>query len=124
MDHASLGRIERMNYYLGGAVVALTAVLGTGPQVLGAVIGVVLCAVNFSAVRRLVQSMMGAARGEPRSRASAILLAPKLLILMGAAAAAIVFLPISPIMLAVGFSVFLVSIGVETVRYVLGSPAA
>lgn len=124
MDHASLGRIERMNYYLGGAVVAVTAVFGTGPQVLGAVIGVVLCAVNFSAVRRLVQSMMGAARGEPRSRAGAILLAPKLLILMGAAAAAIVFLPISAIMLAVGFSVFLVSIGVETVRYVLGSPAA
>jgi hypothetical protein len=124
MDATSLARIERMNYILGGIVVAATAVIGTGPQLLGAVIGVVLCAVNFSAVRRLVQSMMGAARGEPRSKAAAILLAPKLLILMGAAAAAIVFLPISPIMLAVGFSVFLVSIGVETVRYVLGSPAA
>ena len=124
MDGTSLARIERLNYILGGVVVALTAVVGTGPQLLGALVGVVLCAVNFSAVRRLVQSMMGAARGEPQSRAAAILLAPKLLILMGAAAAAIVFLPISAIMLAVGFSVFLVSIGVETVRYVLRSPAA
>lgn len=124
MDSASLARIERMNYIVGGVLVALTAAIGTGPQVLGALIGVVLCAVNFSVVRRLVEKMMGAARGEPQSRASAFLLAPKLLILMGAAAAAIVFLPISAIMLAVGFSVFLVSIGVETVRYVLRSPAA
>ena len=124
MDNASLGRIERMNYIVGGVLVALTAAIGTGAHVLGALIGVVLCAVNFSVVRRLVVKMMGAARGEPQSKGSAFLLAPKLLILMGAAAAAIVFLPISAIMLAVGFSVFLVSIGVETVRYVLRSPAA
>ena len=124
MDRTSLTRIERMNYILGGVIVAVTATIGTGAQVLGALVGVLLCALNFSAVRRLVERMMRAAKGEPQSRASAILLAPKLLLLMGAAAAAVVFLPISAIMLAVGFSVFLVSIGVETVRYVLRNPAA
>ncbi len=123
MDRTSLTRIERLNYILGGALVALAAVLGTGEQVLGALVGVLLCSLNFSLVRRLVEKMMRAAQGKPDSRASAFLLAPKLLVLMGAAAAAVVFLPISPIMLAVGFSVFLVSIGVETVRYVLRSPA-
>jgi hypothetical protein len=124
MDRTTLTRIERMNYIVGGALVALTAAIGSGPQVLGALIGVLLCAVNFSAVRRLVERMMRAAQGAPQSRASAFLLAPKLLLLMGGAAAAIVFLPISAIMLAVGFSVFLVSIGVEMVRYVLRTPAA
>ncbi|HTE52364.1 MAG TPA: ATP synthase subunit I [Kofleriaceae bacterium] len=124
MDRASLSRIERMNYILGGALVAVTAGIGTGAQVLGALVGVLLCAVNFSVVRRLVEKMMRSARGEKEGRASAFLMAPKLLVLMGAAAAAVVFLPISAIMLAVGFSVFLVSIGVETVRYVLRSPAA
>jgi hypothetical protein len=123
MDRTSLTRIERMNYILGGALVAATAVLGTGEHVLGAAVGVVLCALNFSVVRRLVEKMMLAAKGAPQSRASAFLLAPKLLVLMGAAAGAILFLPISAIMLAIGFSVFLVSIGVETVRYVLRSPA-
>src|SRR5687768_13116578 len=98
MDRRALTRIERMNYVLGGALVALTGVLGTGPQVLGALVGVVLCALNFSLVRRLVEKMMRAAQGAPQSRASAFLLAPKLLVLMGAAAAAVVFLPISPIM--------------------------
>ena len=122
MDRKSLSRIERMNYILGGELVAAVGVLGTGEQVLGAVIGVVLSAVNFSLVVRSVEKMTAAATGQ--AKASGLLLAPKMLVLMGAAAVALFLLPISAVMLAVGFSVFLVSIGVETVRYVLRSPAA
>ena len=128
MDRASLSRIERMNYIFGGALVIATGVLGTGADVLGAVIGVVLSAANFSLVKRLVERMLVAAQGasgagEGSARASGIALLPTMAVLLGAAAAALVFLPISAIMLAVGFSVFLVSIMVETVRYVLRSPA-
>jgi hypothetical protein len=119
MDRTSLSRIERMNYIFGGALVALSGMLGTGEHLLGALVGVVLSAVNFTLVRRIVEKMMLAAKGQPQSRVSAIFLAPKLLVIMGAAGAAMYFLPISPVMLAVGFSVFMVSIGVETVRYVL-----
>lgn len=122
MDRKSLSRIERMNYILGGALVAATGVLGTRDQVLGALVGVLLSAVNFSLVVRIVEKMTASATG--RSKGSGILLAPKMLVLMGAAAVALFLLPISAVMLAVGFSVFLVSIGVETVRYVLRSPAA
>ena len=122
MDRKSLSRIERMNYILGGALVAATGVLGTRDQVLGALVGVVLSAVNFSLVVRIVEKMTASATG--RSKGSGLLLAPKMLVLMGAAAVALFLLPISAVMLAVGFSVFLVSIGVETVRYVLRSPAA
>lgn len=122
MDRKSLSRIERMNYILGGALVAATGVLGTRDQVLGALVGVLLSAVNFSLVVRIVEKMTASATG--RSKSSGILLAPKMLVLMGAAAVALFFLPISAVMLAAGFSVFLVSIGVETVRYVLRSPAA
>jgi hypothetical protein len=121
MDRKSLSRIERMNYIFGGALVAAVGVLGTRDQVLGALIGVVLSAVNFSLVVRIVEKMTAAATGQ--SKASGILLAPKMLVLMGAAAVALFLLPISAAMLAAGFSVFLVSIGVETVRYVLRSPA-
>ena len=53
MDRTSLTRIERMNYILGGVIVAVTAAIGTSAQVLGALVGVLLCAINFSAVRRL-----------------------------------------------------------------------
>ena len=120
MDRKSLSRIERLNYILGGALVAAVGVLGTRDQVLGALVGVLLSAVNFSLVVRIVEKMTAAATGQ--SKASGILLAPKMLVLMGAAALALFLLPISAVMLAAGFSVFLVSIGVETVRYVLRSP--
>jgi len=122
MDRTSLSRIERMNYILGGVLVAAAGVLGTREQVLGALVGVVLCAVNFSLVVRIVEKMTAAASGQ-RSKATGLWLAPKLLVLMSAAALALFLLPISAAMLAAGFSVFLVSIGVETVRYVLRSPA-
>lgn len=122
MDRKSLSRIERMNYILGGALVAVVGVLGTRDQLLGALVGVVLSAVNFSLVVRIVEKMTAAATGG-RAKASGILLAPKMLVLMGAAAVALFLLPISAVMLAAGFSVFLVSIAVETVRYVLRSPA-
>ncbi len=121
MDRKSLSRIERMNYILGGVLVAAVGVLGTRDQLFGALIGVVLCAVNFTLVVRIVEKMTAAATGQ--SKASGLLLAPKMLLLMGAAALALFLLPISAVMLAAGFSVFLVSIGVETVRYVLRSPA-
>lgn len=121
MDRKSLSRIERMNYILGGVLVAAVGVLGTRDQLFGALIGVVLCAVNFTLVVRIVEKMTAAASGQ--SKASGLLLAPKMLLLMGAAALALFLLPISAVMLAAGFSVFLVSIGVETVRYVLRSPA-
>jgi ATP synthase I subunit len=123
MDRTSLSRIERMNYILGGVLVAAAGVLGTRDQVLGALVGVLLCSVNFSLVVRIVEKMTSAATGG-QSKVSGLWLAPKLLALMSAAALALFLLPISAVMLAAGFSVFLLSIGVETVRYVLRSPAA
>src|SRR5690606_357503 len=103
MNRQSLHRIERMNYVLGGILVAATGVLGTGEQLLGALVGVVLSAVNFSLARRLVERMLVAAQGGAGAaggRASGVALLPKMAAVMGATAAALVFLPISAIMLA------------------------
>jgi uncharacterized membrane-anchored protein len=124
MDRKSLTRIERMNYILGGVLVAVVAALGTGEHLLGALVGVVVSALNFSFLRILVERMAAAAAGQRVGRWSSLALIPQLLLVMGAVLAALVFLPISVGMVAVGFSVFLVSIAVETVRYVLRSPAA
>ena len=119
MDRASLHRIERMNWIFGGVLVAACGVLGTKEHVIGSLVGVVLGAVNFSLVGRIVEKMALVAQGKPEAKASSLFLAPKLAILMGLVFAALYFLPISAGMLAVGFSVFMLSIVVETVRYVL-----
>jgi len=124
MDRTSLTRIERMNYILGGAFIALVAAVGTGEQLLGAVVGTALSALNFTLLRGLVERLAGAASGANNRRLAGLALIPKMLGLMAAVAAAVVFLPLSVPMVAAGFSVFLVSITVETVRYVLRTPAA
>ena len=120
MDPKALIRIERMNYVIGGVLIALAAVMGTRPQLAGMVCGVALSALNFSVVRRLVAQMLwGPAEGRKRV---ATLFVPKMAVLMLAVAGAVFFLPISPIAFAVGFSVFLASIAIESVRFVMSSP--
>ena len=86
MDRTSLTRIERMNYILGGAFVALVAVLGTGEHLLGAVVGASLSALNFTLLRGLVEKMAAAASGKSTSRLAGLALIPKLLALMAAVA--------------------------------------
>jgi hypothetical protein len=119
MDLTSLHRIVRMKCILGGVLVAVCGALGTLEHVLGSLVGVVLGAVNFMLVARIVEKMALAAQGKVEARAGSMFLAPKMAILMGLVFAALYFLPISAPMLAVGFSVFMLSIVVEAVRYVL-----
>ena len=119
MDRASLHRIERLNWILGGVLVAVCGALGTMEHVLGSLVGVVLGAVNFSLVARIVEKMALAAQGKLDAKAGSMFLMPKMAILMGLVFAALYFLPVSVPALAVGFSVFMLSIVVETVRYVL-----
>jgi hypothetical protein len=120
MDPTALIRIERLNYILGGVLVASAALLMTTQQALGVLVGVVLAAANFTFIRMLVVKALDKSKANQDSN-TAMLFVPKMMALMGFVAAAIYFLPIAPVGLAIGFSVFLVSIGVETLRY-LTSP--
>lgn len=121
MDTSSLRRIERLNYFAGGALVVLAALLMQRPTALGVLVGVILSCANFSIMCRMVQGWMRVA-GQNRS-ARSVLLMPKMALLMAAVVLALVFLPITAEGLAIGFSIFLVSIAIETVRY-LASQAA
>lgn len=116
MHGFSIQRVERMNYVLGGLLVAATALLGTREQMLGALVGALVSSINFSLIGRIVQRMGSAAAGQS---GAALMLVPKMLGVMGAVTLAIIFLPLSAVMLAVGFSIFLVSIGIETVRFAM-----
>lgn len=114
MDASSAVRIEKLNYLLGAAL-ALVSTLALGVEVgLGILVGAAISAVNFSVLRRLVAKMLKLQDGKPTG---AILFLPKMAALIVAVALAIYYLPVSPIAIAVGFSIFLVSIGIETVRF-------
>ena len=116
MNMNSIRRIERLNYVLGGILIVAAALLMTRASAFGVAVGVVLACANFSVVRRMVPGWMrvsatkgGGARG--------VLLVPKMMLLMGAIVLALMFLPITAEGLAIGFSIFFVSIVIETVRY-------
>lgn len=116
MDSKSFLRIERLNYLFGAILFAVAAVLASQEQALGVLAGVVLTCANFSLIRRLVSRLLAA---PPERRGiTAFYFVPKMAGLMVAVALVIFFLPVSPVGLAVGFSVFLVSIAVESIRFV------
>jgi hypothetical protein len=118
----SILRIERLNY--GISAVAILAALLTQPQniILGLSVGAGLTCLNFFVLRKLiVKWTTEAASGKAGN--SALLMLPKMIGLMGAVAAAVLLLPIDVIAFAAGYSIFIVSIIVET-TYTALRPAA
>ncbi len=118
MDTRALGRIERLNYILGGIAAAAAALLLTKEQALGVLVGVAIGSLNFSMIKRIVTRWLSEAeKGEGKS---GYFMVPKMMLLIAAVFLALRFLPIAPAYLAMGFSIFLVSIAIETARSLTG----
>jgi len=118
----SILRIERLNY--GISAVAIVAALVTQPRTvtLGLTVGAVLTCLNFFVLRKLIVKWTAEAATGKGGNASLLML-PKMVGMMGAVAAAVLFLDIDVIAFAVGYSIFIVSIIVET-TYTALRPAA
>ena len=110
---ASILRIERLNYGIGGALTVAAALTQPRDIALGVAIGVALTCLNFHVLRRLITKWTSAAAKGESSNAPMLML-PKMVVLMGAVALAILFLPIQPIAFIVGYSIFIVSIVIDT----------
>jgi hypothetical protein len=121
MAAPSMQRIERLNYLIGGVLVLAAAFTQPRPIALGVTIGVALTCANFFVLRRLVAKWTSdAAKGV--SGNAPMLMLPKMVILMGAVAVAILFLPIDPIAFTIGYSLFIVSIVIDTTYSALKAP--
>ncbi|HEY5926800.1 MAG TPA: ATP synthase subunit I [Kofleriaceae bacterium] len=113
MAGTSLLRIERLNYGLGAILVAGAALTQPKAIALGVAVGVALTCLNFFVLRKLVYKWTSdAAQGKTGN--APLLMLPKMVGLMGAIAVAILFLPVDPIALLIGYSLFIVSIVVDT----------
>jgi hypothetical protein len=119
----SMVRIERLNYLLGGVLVIAAALSQPQRIALGVTVGVALTCANFYVLRRLVSKWTSdAAQG--KSGNAPLLMMPKMIGLMGAVAVAILLLPIDPIAFTIGYSLFIVSIVIDTTYSALRPPAA
>jgi hypothetical protein len=121
MNAQTAVRIEKWNYVIG-AIGSLIAVALLSPeQGMGVAVGALLSALNFSVLRRLLLKVaQSTAKGE--STKAAVLILPKMVGLLGAITIILLVLPVSPLFVALGFSTFFVSIGIESVRF-LFTPA-
>jgi hypothetical protein len=117
MDPQALARIERMNYLLSALVVAVSALLLPRSVALGLTVGAAVTCVNFSLIRRLVTRMV--ARAAEQRNATALLFIPKFTGLIVVVFLCIRYVPMSPVAFAVGFSIFLVSIAIESIRFAI-----
>lgn len=118
MGAKDLIKIERWNLLLGGTFILVAALVFATPVLVGVTAGAVLSCANFAGMRKLVAATLGA-RG-PRKAVFQLLLIGKMGVLFVLVFLAIRFLPMNPAAFAVGLSVFLLSIGIESLRFALG----
>jgi hypothetical protein len=119
----SIRRIERLNYGISAGAILVALISQPPPVTLGLAIGASLTCLNFYVLRRLIEKWTAeAARG--RGGNSGLLMLPKMLGLMAAVAAAVLLLPLNVIAFAIGYSIFIVSIVVETLYSALRPSAA
>ncbi len=121
MGSPSIHRIERINYILAGIVVAVGLLTQSQPIVLGLMVGAGLTCLNFYVLRRLVVKWTADAASGKGGGAASMLMMPKMIGLMGAVAFAVLLLPIDVIAFTIGYSIFILSIVIETASTALRS---
>jgi len=114
MASPSIRRIERLNYGISAAVILLALITQPRDVVLSVAVGAGLTCANFWVLRRIIVKWTGeVATGKAGN--SSLFMLPKMLVLMGAVAVAILVLPLDVIAFTIGYSIFIVSIIVDTV---------
>ena len=107
-----LQRIERTNYILTALAGVLGGLFLPGDRALGLLVGALIGSINFSMIAGITTRWLaGAANG---GGAGGYFLIPKMAGLIAVIALAIFFLPLDPLFLGIGFSVFVVSIIFES----------
>lgn len=114
--------MERWNLAFAALAVLLSALFASESIMWGVVAGAVLACSNFYAIRRIWQSLLSGSL--ERRQAMQALFILKTMLLIGLVFVAVRFLPISPLGFAIGISVFIPSIIVETARFALGGTPA
>jgi hypothetical protein len=116
-----LARIDRWNLVLGGILIVTCALVFDRSVLVGAAVGAVLSTVNFWAMHTLLRRSMHAIGG--RRALLQFLVVMKMGLFMGLIFLAMRTLDMNPAAFAVGISIFLISIAIESLRFALGQKA-
>ena len=123
MSSKQLASIERLNCLFAALASAVALLVFSRPVLWGVLLGSAVSCLNFYSIHKLVERAMG--HGPARGRhLMQILLAVKMVALVVAVFLVLRFVPVQPVALAFGLSIFLFSIAVESIRFALRHPVS
>ncbi len=121
MGPQHLRAMERWNLFFSGIAIVIAALAFERPVLVGVALGALIACVNFYAIRKIWESLLTGSTAKRQSMQ--MLFIVKMIALFAVVFVCIRFLPMSPAAFAVGISIFLLSIVVESARYVRGTHA-
>jgi ATP synthase I chain len=120
MGPQHLRAMERWNLIFSGIAVLVAALVFERPVLVGVALGALIACVNFWAIRKIWESLLTGSV-ERRQTMQALFIV-KMLALFAVVFVCIRFVELSAPALAVGLSIFLLSIVAESARYALCHP--
>jgi hypothetical protein len=117
VDPKQLENVTRWNCVLAALLIVVGAVFFDGAVALGLTVGSLIATANFWGIQRLITRSMSV-QGRSRTLLQGLLMV-KMLVLMILVFLCIRFLPMSSVAFAIGLSVFLLSIVIESLRFAL-----
>ena len=120
MGPEHLRAMEKWNLLLSGLAVVVAALLFERQHVVGVALGALIASANFSAIRRIWEGLLSGSTERKQSMQMLFML--KMIALFAIVFVCIRFVPMSAAAFAIGISIFLLSIAVESARYACGHP--
>ena len=118
MGPQHLRAMEKWNLLLSGLAVLVAALLFEREHVVGVALGAAICCVNFSAIRKIWEGLLSGST--ERKQSMQMLFVLKMVVLFAAVFVCLRFVPMSPGAFAIGISIFLLSIAIESARFACG----
>ena len=118
MGPEHLRAMEKWNLVLSGIAVLITALLFEREHVVGMALGALIACANFTAIHKIWEGLLSGST--ERKQSMQILFVVKMIALFAVVFVCIRFVPMSAAAFAIGISIFLLSIAVESARYACG----
>ncbi len=115
MGPQHLRAMEKWNLVFSALAVLIAAIAFDRAAVVGVAVGALIACANFTAIRRIWESLLSGSTERKQSMQALFLI--KMLALFAIVFVCIRFVPMSPAAFAVGISIFLLSIAVESARF-------
>lgn len=120
MGPQHLRAMEKWNFVFTGVAILIAALAFDREHVVGVALGALIACANFTAIRKIWEGLLSGST--ERKQSMQMLFVLKMIALFAVVFVCIRFVPMSAGAFAIGISIFLLSIAVESARFACGHP--